>query len=118
MSVATRTTRTIEHALTDQPRWRWYHGLLFYILAQVLTFSLGAITSVATGQKVKSLPDTSSFAHQRLCADTIYVHLDHPQRYRGHLPTQRYQSSSIAGNADDLAGDCADRGLVPGSLEL
>jgi len=39
-------------------RWRWYHGVLFYMFAQIATFGLAAITSVATGQKVKSLRDT------------------------------------------------------------
>jgi tryptophan-rich sensory protein len=42
----------------EKPRtWRWYHGAMFYVFAQVLTFGLAAITSVATGQKVKSVRD-------------------------------------------------------------
>lgn len=60
MSTATRDVKkTIQNvANTGKPHtWRWYHGAMFYVFAQVLTFGLAAITSVATGQKVKSVRD-------------------------------------------------------------
>ena len=60
MSTATKNVKaTIENiANSEKPgTWRWYHGVMFYVFAQMLTFGLAAITSVATGQKVKSLRD-------------------------------------------------------------
>lgn len=60
MSTATgdvkKTIRNL--AGTGKPQmWRWYHGVMFYVFAQVLAFGLVAITSVATGQKVKGVQD-------------------------------------------------------------
>ena len=56
------TTITTKAMPAEMPgveqRWRWYHGVLFYLFAQITTFGLAAITGVATGQKVKSLRDT------------------------------------------------------------
>jgi tryptophan-rich sensory protein len=40
-----------------EQRWRWYHGLLFYLFAQIAAFGLALVTNVATGQKVKNLRD-------------------------------------------------------------
>lgn len=53
MSILTRVTK-----MGKPKRWHWYHGLLFYVIAQLLTFSLAGIVSAATGQKVKSIRDT------------------------------------------------------------
>ena len=39
-------------------RWRWYHGLAFYVIVQVLTFSLSGLVSVATGNRGKNTRDT------------------------------------------------------------
>ena len=61
MSTATKEVKkSVQHiARTVKPQpWRWYHGVLFYIFAQLLTFGLSAITGVATGQKIKSVRDT------------------------------------------------------------
>ena len=52
-----KTVQNIARAAKPQP-WRWYHGILFYFFAQLLTFGLAAITGVATGQKIKSVRDT------------------------------------------------------------
>lgn len=30
-------------------RWRWYHGVVFYAVVQLLTFGLGGLTSAARG---------------------------------------------------------------------
>ncbi len=55
-----KAVQTSAHAvlLTASKPWRWYHGALFYLFAQLLTFSLAAITGIATGQKIKSVRDT------------------------------------------------------------
>ncbi len=39
------------------PRWRWYHGVAFYIIAQLLTFGLGGLTSAVRGTKGKTMRD-------------------------------------------------------------
>lgn len=39
------------------PRWRWYHGVAFYVIVQILTFALSGLTSVITGQKHDNLRD-------------------------------------------------------------
>ncbi len=49
---------TVISGTKNQPRWRWFHGVTFYIFAQLLTFGLSAIVNVATGQQMKSLRDT------------------------------------------------------------
>src|SRR5579863_5413088 len=61
MSIATKVqqaTKTLNDMAIRPQRWRWYHGAIFYIFVQVLTFDLAGIATVATGQKVKSLRDT------------------------------------------------------------
>ena len=63
MSTATRVTEAARTLFSQGSgpgktgNWRWYHGVLFYVIVQVLTFGLTAIVSVATGQKVKSIRD-------------------------------------------------------------
>ncbi len=60
MSTATGDVKKTIRNVVDRGKpqtWRWYHGVMFYVFAQVLTFGLAAITSVATGQKVKSVRD-------------------------------------------------------------
>lgn len=60
MSIANDVTSTTSSpdAIAIRPQqWRWYHGALFYILIQALTFSLSAIVSAATGQKIKNARD-------------------------------------------------------------
>jgi tryptophan-rich sensory protein len=60
MSVATRVVESARTALSTgdrSRRWRWYHGIIFYAIAQALTLGLAVIVSVATGQKVKSIRD-------------------------------------------------------------
>ncbi len=53
-----QATKTLNQAVVRPRRWRWYHGFLFYIFAQVLSFGLAGIVTVATGQKMKSVRDT------------------------------------------------------------
>jgi translocator protein len=60
MSVATKVIETARNAFSrgNQPqRWRWYQGVIFYVIIQALTLGLAVIVSVATGQKVKSVRD-------------------------------------------------------------
>lgn len=52
-----KTVQNVARAVNPQP-WRWYHGAIFYIFAQLLTIGVSAITGVATGQKIKSVRDT------------------------------------------------------------
>jgi tryptophan-rich sensory protein len=45
-------------ATTQKPeKWRWYHGIVFYITIQILTFGLSGLVSVATGYKGRSTRD-------------------------------------------------------------
>jgi tryptophan-rich sensory protein len=57
-SIINNMRDTSQNATKVQRRWRWYHGVAFYLFAQILTFGLSAIVNVATGQKMKSLRDT------------------------------------------------------------
>lgn len=61
MSIATKVqqaTKTLNEMVAGTQRWRWYHGVIFYIFTQVLSFGLAGIVTAATGQKMKSLRDT------------------------------------------------------------
>ncbi|GER87963.1 hypothetical protein KDW_21250 [Dictyobacter vulcani] len=40
------------------PQWRWYHGLSFYLIIQVLTFSTSALVSIASGNKGNNFQET------------------------------------------------------------
>lgn len=56
MSVITKTKEILTDTLAGQPeKWRWYHGLAFYILVQFLTFGLSALTSIISGNRGKDL---------------------------------------------------------------
>jgi len=57
MSVATRVKKRIEDKTTTAPRWRWYHGVAFYAIVQVLTFGLSGLTSAVSGNRGKNLRD-------------------------------------------------------------
>lgn len=55
MSIATRVKERIEDQAGITPRWRWYHGVAFYAIAQALTFGLSGLTSVVSGNRGKNL---------------------------------------------------------------
>ncbi len=58
MSIATRTgrkDRTIGPLTIAPRRWRWYHGVLFYGIVQIMTFGLSALVSVVRGRTGNSL---------------------------------------------------------------
>ena len=56
MSIITKTKETLVDAIAPKPqKWRWYHGLAFYIIVQLLTFGLSALTSAIRGNKGKNL---------------------------------------------------------------
>ncbi len=60
MSVVTKAAEAVRttFSMRNRPqRWRWYHGVLFYVTVQALTLGLAVIVSVGTGQKVKSVRD-------------------------------------------------------------
>ncbi len=38
---------------TKQPRWHWYHGAIFYVMMQVITFSLAGLVSSLRGEEIK-----------------------------------------------------------------
>lgn len=50
------TARPTDHVTT--PRWRWYHGLAFYVLVQGLTFGLSGLVSLASGKKGRNWSET------------------------------------------------------------
>lgn len=61
MSIAAKvqhTTKTLNTMAFRPQRWRWYHGVIFYIFAQVVSFGLAGIVTAATGQQMKSFRDT------------------------------------------------------------
>ena len=58
MSVASKTREVVEQITNKQPqKWRWYHGVAFYIIVQVLTFGLAGLTSKIRGNKSNNLRD-------------------------------------------------------------
>ena len=60
MSISTpeRTdTRAAASVLANGPRWRWYHGAIFYAMVQVMTFSLGGLVSALRGDEIKRARD-------------------------------------------------------------
>lgn len=44
-----------DNARGQQSRWRWYHGLAFYVVVQALTFGLSALVSTLNGNTTKNL---------------------------------------------------------------
>jgi len=61
MSIAPKVrqaTKTLHETAVRPPRWRWYHGAIFYIFAQGVSFGLAGIVTKATGQQMKSVRDT------------------------------------------------------------
>ena len=59
MSTTNTVKNTIANALPETPRkWRWYHGLAFYVVVQGLSFGLGGLTSIVSGNKGKDLRET------------------------------------------------------------
>ncbi len=55
MSIASRTREAVERVTSGrQPEWRWYHGVAFYVIVQVLTFGLSGLTSLVSGRKSKN----------------------------------------------------------------
>ena len=62
MSTITKTKEMLTGIISPKPqKWRWYHGLAFYIITQFLTFSLSALTSVISGNKGKDLRENILF---------------------------------------------------------
>lgn len=58
MSVASKTRGVVELITNERPRkWRWYHGVAFYLIIQVLTFGLAGLTSKIRGNKSNNLRD-------------------------------------------------------------
>ena len=57
-STTTNIRDTITRTITGEPaKWRWYHGLAFYIVVQLLTFGFAALTSVVSGNQGNTLRD-------------------------------------------------------------
>lgn len=52
------STDTIHNALTDalpgtDKKWQWYHGILYYVVVQLLVFGFSGLTSLVTGNAGK-----------------------------------------------------------------
>jgi tryptophan-rich sensory protein len=58
-------TTTARRADGSLRRWRWYHGVAFYLLVQLLTFGLSGLTSALRGTTGKS-------ARERVFGDVSY----------------------------------------------
>lgn len=61
MPTRTKTRRNREEAHVwirrAKPRWRWYHGIAFYGLMQVLAFGLAGLVSAARKNEVKNMKE-------------------------------------------------------------
>ncbi len=55
---ARQLAERVSQQVNPAPRWRWYHGLAFYAIVQVLTFSTSAIVSVVSGNQRDNLRET------------------------------------------------------------
>jgi len=53
MSTLTETARsaTPEFAAATPPRWRWYHGVIFYIIVQATSFLLSGLVNTVRGNR-------------------------------------------------------------------
>lgn len=58
MSGVLNGTQPGTQVTTNSQRWRWYHAAAFYLLIQGLTFGLSGMTSLARGQRGKSIRET------------------------------------------------------------
>ncbi len=57
-STTTKIKDTITRTITGKPaKWRWYHGLAFYVVVQLLTFGLAGLTSLVSGNKGETVRD-------------------------------------------------------------
>ncbi len=46
------------HAKEDTgPDWHWYHGVVFYIMVQIMTFALAGLVSSIRGEEIKKFRD-------------------------------------------------------------
>ena len=59
MATATSEVQPIERVSVTQPRWRWYHAVVFYGVVQILTFGLSGLVSLARGNKSQSLREAT-----------------------------------------------------------
>jgi tryptophan-rich sensory protein len=54
-TITTFKKRITENLPPQQVEWRWYHGVVFYALVQLITFGLAGLTSVVSGNTGKDL---------------------------------------------------------------
>lgn len=55
MSIQTQQHDVISPTVVEHPHvWRWYHGLAYYLLMQVLTFGLSGLTSALRQNKPRN----------------------------------------------------------------
>jgi tryptophan-rich sensory protein len=57
MAVKTRTLQPIENLIPRPQQWRWYHGVIFYVIVQILTFGLSGLVSAIKGPTGKNLQE-------------------------------------------------------------
>lgn len=54
-SLAERVVKSIKNEIEPQPRFRWYQGVIFYVVVQGLTFGLSGLVSAIQGNRGQSL---------------------------------------------------------------
>ena len=54
MAIIHRTNQPLD-IIPGQQQWRWYHGIAFYVIVQVLTFGLSGLVSTIKGPAGKDL---------------------------------------------------------------
>lgn len=57
MATQSPTHATASIATLQIPRWRWYHGAIFYVMMQVMTFSLAGLVSSLKRDEIKKARD-------------------------------------------------------------
>ena len=70
MSTATELRKTFEEQLAhltgeSSQRWRWYHGVAFYVMAQVVSFGLASLVSVSRGENKNPFGDQPYYRSQK-----------------------------------------------------
>ncbi len=57
MATTTRANQPNKSIISNPPPWRWYHGVIFYTIVQVITFGLSGLVSAIKGPTGKSVQE-------------------------------------------------------------
>ncbi len=57
MAITTRANQPNKSIISKPSPWRWYHGVIFYAIVQILTFGLSGLVSAIKGPTGKNLQE-------------------------------------------------------------